>query len=138
MQQQNGFTEAQQNGIFQGLGQENGQISLQAIQQQLVQQLTASSTKTKVQQTDQAGVQFNVQPLIKPLQPSTRNQPIQAVAPIVYSFRQPDLLGAKNKSVQTKKLSWEKREMFEDDDFADILGYVYRTYYRFLSLHKLK
>ncbi|KAF2904907.1 hypothetical protein ILUMI_01263 [Ignelater luminosus] len=122
LQQQNGFTEAQPNGIYQGPGQENGQISLQAIKQQLVQQLTASSTKTKVQQTDQAGVQFNVQPLIKPLQPSTRNQPIQAVAPIVYSFRQPDLLGAKNKSVQTKKISWEKREIFEDDDFADILG----------------
>lgn len=75
-----------------------------------------------MQQDEQQNVQFNVQPLIKPLQPSTRNQPIQAVAPIVYSFRQPDLLlSTNNKSRQHNKLSWEKSEKF-DDDFADILG----------------
>ncbi|XP_031345010.1 serine/threonine-protein kinase MAK isoform X2 [Photinus pyralis] len=62
-------------------------------------------------------MQPNVPPIIKPLQPSTRNQPVQAVAPIVYSFRQPDLI-SNTKSIQTK--NWEDT----DDDFGDILGKI--------------
>ncbi|KAF5273300.1 hypothetical protein FQR65_LT04722 [Abscondita terminalis] len=67
--------------------------------------------------------QYSVQPLIKPLQPSTRNQPVQAVAPIVYSFRQPDILMGKSNSMPNKKTIWnETGGSFADDEFSDILG----------------
>lgn len=58
---------------------------------------------------------LNVQPLIKPVQPLLRNQPIQPVAPIVYSFAQPDY---STKLLKTKKLQWTD----EDDDLSNLLG----------------
>lgn len=70
-------------------------------------------------------VQISMQPLIKPVQPIVRNQPIQPVAPIVYSFGQPDysnrLLGTNTKN---KKITWGKGDSleFEDDDLTNILG----------------
>lgn len=83
-------------------------------------------------------VQIQVQPLIKP---ATRNQPVQAVAPIIYSFGQTDFsnkLYAKenfnnintnnNNQINSgrrfsKRISWGNGDFdYEDDDFGDILG----------------
>ncbi|XP_065161851.1 serine/threonine-protein kinase MAK-like [Atheta coriaria] len=59
--------------------------------------------------------QITVQPLVKPMQ-ITRNQPVQAVAPIVYSFGQSDM---NNKYIpdnrQFKKMSWNKLDYDLDD-----------------------
>lgn len=84
-------------------------------------------------------VQIQVQSLIKP---ATRNQPVQAVAPIIYSFGQTDFsnkpyantsfggLPSNNKNNQhnskkynNKRISWGRGDLdYEDDNFADILG----------------
>lgn len=76
-------------------------------------------------------MQVTVQPLIRPLQPTSRNQPVQVVAPIVYSFRQPNYANkmsgsyVNNKSVQTTNSETEQKALnIDDDNFADILGYV--------------
>lgn len=74
----------------------------------------------------QSDIQLNVQPLVKPIQLSGRNQPVQAVAPIVYSFGQIDYsnrLNQQNNSRVHKKLSWAMGDSLQaDDDFADLLG----------------
>ncbi|KAI4472208.1 mitogen-activated protein kinase [Holotrichia oblita] len=76
-------------------------------------------------------VQIQVQPLIKP---ATRNQPVQAVAPIIYSFGQTDFSHklynntVNNNNINAnkklnKRISWGKGDFnYEEDDFADILG----------------
>ncbi|KAK9701584.1 Protein kinase domain [Popillia japonica] len=77
-------------------------------------------------------VQIQVQPLIKP---ATRNQPVQAVAPIIYSFGQTDFsnklynnsinnINTANKKFN-KRISWGKGDFnYEEDDFGDILGRI--------------
>ncbi|KAK5642564.1 hypothetical protein RI129_008731 [Pyrocoelia pectoralis] len=77
------------------------------------------NSPTLNKQNQPNNVQNNAQPIIKPLQPSTRNQPVQAVAPIVYSFRRPDII-SNSKSIQTK--NWEGKDQFAQDDFGDILS----------------
>lgn len=75
---------------------------------------------------NQPSVQISMQPLIKPVQPLLRNQPIQPVAPIVYSFAQPDYSTNKllASNVKNKKISWNKDNVLDndDDDLANILG----------------
>lgn len=70
-------------------------------------------------------MQVTVQSLTKPLQ-SSRNQPVQIVAPIVYSFRQPNYANyANNKSVQTIANGHSDKEDLDNDgdNFTDVLGY---------------
>lgn len=81
----------------------------------------------------QPSVQINIQPLIKPMQPS-RTQHVQSVAPIVYSFGQTDysnkmfpkasnFLNNNNKPAMNRRVSWGKGDTLDiEDDFADILG----------------
>ncbi|GJQ84167.1 hypothetical protein Trydic_g2844 [Trypoxylus dichotomus] len=84
-------------------------------------------------------VQIQTQPLVKP---ATRNQPVQAVAPIIYSFGQTDFSNklyanssnftnlknfnnnnGANRKYGNKRISWGKGDFnYEEDDFADILG----------------
>ncbi|XP_018336016.1 serine/threonine-protein kinase ICK isoform X3 [Agrilus planipennis] len=66
---------------------------------------------------------------IKSIRRSARNQPIQPVAPIVYSFRQVDFSSKtkpnnNNKYVQAKTLPWNFGDGldFEDDEFTELLG----------------
>lgn len=76
-----------------------------------------------------SSVQINMQPLIKPVQPLIRNQPIQPVAPIVYSFAQSDYTTNKllTSNAKNKKISWTNDNVLDndDDDFGNILGYVF-------------
>lgn len=73
--------------------------------------------------------QINMQPLIKPVQPLLRNQPIQPVAPIVYSFAQPDyankLLNVNLNNQKMKKVQWNQQHDnhdYEEDDLSNLLG----------------
>ncbi|KAF5276518.1 hypothetical protein FQA39_LY06587 [Lamprigera yunnana] len=88
-------------------------VSLDNIAENVVA-ATISTTPNK--QNEETSEPYTVQPLIKPLQPSSRNQPVQAVAPIVYSFRQSDIATMKTSNAQKKK-NWN-----ENGTLADILG----------------
>ncbi|XP_017773663.1 PREDICTED: serine/threonine-protein kinase MAK-like isoform X2 [Nicrophorus vespilloides] len=65
--------------------------------------------------TQQPKAQITMQPLIKPIQ-ITRNQPVQAVAPIVYSFGQSDYNNRYIPDNQIKKIPWNKGENGDGDD----------------------
>lgn len=66
----------------------------------------------------QPSVQINIQPLIKPVLPTSR------AAPIVYSFGQTDYANKLfPKGGGDRRVSWGKVDALEgQDDFADILG----------------
>lgn len=92
-----------------------------------------------------SSMQVTVQPLIRPLQPTSRNQPVQVVAPIVYSFRQPNYANrmsgsyVNNKSVQTTNSGTEKGTLnIDDDNFGDILGYVRKNAIPAITSKELK
>lgn len=105
-------------------------------QNKIVSQLNNQNNELSKEREDQvhslySSMQVTVQPLIRPLQPTSRNQPVQVVAPIVYSFRQPNYANrmsggyVNNKSVQTTNSGTEQKALnIDDDNFADILGYA--------------
>lgn len=125
------YSAALTNGLNQLTQQLNGAIlqnqtnvNYQAIQQNGSYHTNNPSSiiATQIIPNQTLRTNFNMQPLIKPVQPIVRNQPIQPVAPIVYSFAQPDYT---NKILTSnKKITWNKNESadFEDDELTNILG----------------
>lgn len=126
----------QQNGSISTTQQANGGIpQIQTVAPTVAAQYQLQPGPQPIQTT----VQINMQPLIKPMQPIMRNQPIQPVAPIVYSFGQRDFSTTTklnqnalsnnnlNNSIKSgkKQLTWGKGDSLEiDDDFADLLGKI--------------
>ncbi|XP_071057401.1 serine/threonine-protein kinase dyf-5-like [Onthophagus taurus] len=135
------FAALQQNGTISTSDQkqqiENQNVqnvqNLQNQNQSLLNQISLQeNTKNAYQSSQQESkIHIQVQPLIKP---ATRNQPVQAVAPIIYSFGQMDYsnklynsnIGFNNANSAkkfVKRISWGKNDFeAEEDNFADILG----------------
>lgn len=122
-----------QNNIPQNITQ-NGNLGLQqSVQAHPIIQIQPSTQNFQkhyqIQQPQpplQPSIQVNIQPLVKPMQTLVRNQPVQPVAPIVYSFGQPDYsqkFYSNNNAKINKRLSWATGDNIEmSDDYAELLG----------------
>lgn len=138
--QQNRFYYSDQNetiqppsdAIFQSNTENSALSPVLQVQKHSVQPNDSIKTQTQNPQPLQPSVQINIQPLIKPMQP-TRTHNIQSVAPIVYSFGQTDYSNKvfpkasnflnMNRPTMHRKVSWGKGDTLDiEDDFADILG----------------
>lgn len=136
-----GMSQLQQlNNSFQTSFRQHGEVSQNGnlhsiVQIQNVNNESSNIHQSNVNQTNamnaekiqvaplQPSIQVNIQPLVKPIQSLGRNQPVQPVAPIVYSFTQQDYT-QKYYSNNNKKYTWGNNGdgIEVSDDYTELLG----------------
>lgn len=129
---QNETVQPSSDSLFQNIIENSALSPISQVKKPSAQPNDSARNQSQNPQPLQPSVQINIQPLIKPMQP-TRTHNIQPVAPIVYSFGQTDYSNKvfpkasnflnNNRPAMHRKVSWGKGDTLDiEDDFADILG----------------